>query len=527
MSEDVSRLFTRKASGLVRVAGGFDTFIFSIGLIGVGGGIFTGFFYRAFYPGSDFFVATLIAGIGGFFVALAFYCWSVIFPRSGGDFVFLSRSTSPGVAFTVTFFEAIAFSFLGAVNSYFFVQVGLSPLFATFGIITKVEWFNSTATWLASQNGTFLIAGLVLLVTGLVPVFGMRRFLSVQKIMFVIAMVGVIVGLGVLLFGSQAGFDERFTSATGLSRDGVMTAAKSAGLALNAPFSWGDTFKLLVWPAAFLPAAVMSSAIGGEIKAVRRSQFIGMVGSVIVATVFILAYIPLADNVIGRGFQDALVWNFTEAPKFSTSAPPFITLLLGIASPNIVIASVVIVGFMAWNYFLISPQLMFAQRLMIAWSFDRIAPDNLGYVSERFKSPVVAIWISLIVAMVFVWFIAYGILAVLALILGIYSAWAVICLLGVWFPRLRPTLYGDSAISRYRIFGLPAMSVVSVPAAAFMALVVYLLWQDPLAAGHSTATLVAHGVIFASGVVLYLVARSVRRSQGVEFDQIFKVLPIE
>src|SRR5712692_4886877 len=63
-STELSQLFTRKASGLVRVAGGTDTFIFSIGLISVGAGIFTWFFFRAFYPGSSFMVATLVAGAG-------------------------------------------------------------------------------------------------------------------------------------------------------------------------------------------------------------------------------------------------------------------------------------------------------------------------------------------------------------------------------------------------------------------------------------------------------------------------------
>ena len=120
---ELSQLFTRKASGLVRVATGLDTFIFSIGLISVGAGIFTGLYFRANYPGADFVTATAISGVGSVFVALCFYFFSVVFPRSGGTFVFVSRTAGAALAFPLTFFEVIAFSFLGAVNSYFIVQV--------------------------------------------------------------------------------------------------------------------------------------------------------------------------------------------------------------------------------------------------------------------------------------------------------------------------------------------------------------------------------------------------------------------
>ena len=44
-------------------------------------------------------------------------------------------------------------------------------------------------------------------------------------------------------------------------------------------------------------------------------------------------------------------------------AAPYITLLLGIASPNAVIGAIVIVGFIAWLYFLISPQLVVGTAL--------------------------------------------------------------------------------------------------------------------------------------------------------------------
>lgn len=526
-SADLSQLFTRKASGLVRVAGGLDTFIFSIGLISVGAGIFTGFFFRAFYPGANFLIATVVTGVGSLFVALCFYMFAVVFPRSGGSFVFISRTVGPSLAFPVTFFEVVAFSFLGAVNSYFIVVVGLGPLFSSFGFLTGVKWFNSAASWLSTNSGIFIVGVSVLIVTGLIPILGMRRLLWVNRAMFVLAMVGVLLGILVLLFSSPQDFLDKFVKATGLHPGQVIDAARRTGYSANAPFSWSETLKLTVWPAGYLAFAVMSSAIGGEIKAVRRSQFIGMVGSVVVATFLIIAYIPLADHVFGRTLMDALSWNSSSAPKFSTTSPPYITLLLGILSSNILLSGIIIAGFMAWLYFLISPQLVYAQRLMIAWSFDRLAPEKLGYVSEQFHSPVVAILITVAVAAVFLGFITSGVLPLLAYILGIFLVWALIAALGVVFPWVRPSMFKGSPIARYRVFGLPAMAVVSVPAAIFLIWQVYLYWQDPLVAGHSTATIVGHVVALAAGILLFLVIRAVRRREGVDLSRIFAELPIE
>ena len=95
------------------------------------------------------------------------------------------------------------------------------------------------------------------------------------------------------------------------------------------------------------------------------------------------------------------------------------------------------------------------------------------------------------------------------------------------FPWVRADMFRNSPIARYRIFGIPAMTVVSVPAAIFLGWQVYLYWLDPLVAGHSTATILGHVVGLGVGIVSYLVIRVIRSRQGVNLRMIFKELPIE
>ncbi len=101
-------VFSRKASGLVRVGSTLDVFIFNVGLVSVGIAIaYNQYYGPSLYPGAQPWLSTLLAALGMIFVAAAFYCWSVVFPRSGGVYVFLSPTINPGVAFVMSLIETI------------------------------------------------------------------------------------------------------------------------------------------------------------------------------------------------------------------------------------------------------------------------------------------------------------------------------------------------------------------------------------------------------------------------------------
>jgi hypothetical protein len=88
-------------------------------------------------------------------------------------------------------------------------------------------------------------------------------------------------------------------------------------------------------------------------------------------------------------------------------------------------------------------------------------------------------------------------------------------------------LFNSSAIARYRVLGIPAITLVSIPAGIFLAWQVVLYWNDPLVAGHSLATVLGLAVGFGAGIVSYIIIRVVRTRQGINLKMIFKELPIE
>lgn len=538
-------VFSRPASGLIRVAGSSDVFIFNVGLVSIGIAIaFNQLYGPSLYPGAAPWLSTLLAVAGMLFVAATFYSWSITFPRSGGVYVSLSRAVSPGVGFVLSLIETMILMYYAALAASLIVTVGLSSFFGTVGFLGQNETLVSWAASAASPSGIFWIGTAVLVLAGALLTSGTRRYFAVQKVLFAIAVLGTVVILLILVFGDTETFMSNFTAATGLTGDEVISAAESLGWA-PAPFSFSASWAFLVWPLLPLLGAVQSVGIGGEIKSVRKTQLWGMIGAVIATGLVIALVDVLATKVFTYDFQGAIGYNSivglvdpsTDAWAYSTEssigASPWFTVLVGILADNILLVITVMATFVAWIWFWIPAEIAYTTRTMIAWSFDRIGPDRLGAVSKRFGTPVTAIWISTAGAVVFMWFIAYRAIALLTLIEALTIVWGTAMVAAVFFPWARKSLFQASPASEHRIAGVPLMSITGAVAAVFLGIVLVMLWNDEIAAGPLFSSAGVRGefwlllglVVF--GILWYLVIKAYRRRRGIDISLAFKQIPIE
>jgi amino acid transporter len=533
-----SGVFSRPASGLIRVAGSADVFIYNVGLVSVGIAIALNQYYGpSLYPGAGIWLGTLLAAIGMLVVAATFYFWSVIFPRSGGVYVSLSRGLNPGFAFVGSLVETVILLYYAAFAASLIVEVGLSSFLATVGVVadnrTLLDWAASAAT----PGGVFWIGTAVLVLAGLLLASGTRRYFSVQKVLFALAVVGTLVLVAVMLLGSRGRFQDNLQRLTGLDYQGVIATAKQNGYATGS-FSIGKSIEFLVIPLLPLLGAVQSIGIGGEVKRFRRSQLLGMLGAVAATGLLIALFDGLAAKAFGYEFQGAIGFNSLSgiadgSTEASVGASPWFTVLAGILTSNVLLAVVIMATFVAWIWFWVPAELAYTTRTMIAWSFDRLAPDRLGYVSERLHTPVVAIGLSTAGSVVFMWLIAYRNIAFLSLIEALVVVWGAAMLAAVLFPRSRRELFDASPAAGQRLGGVPLMAVTGAVSLVFFALVLYLLWNDPIAAGPmltldhlSREFWLVVGVV-AFGVAWFLGTRLYRRRQGVDVDLAFRRLPIE
>jgi amino acid transporter len=504
-------VFSRPASGLIRVAGSADVFIYNVGLVSVGIAIALNQYYGpSLYPGAGVWLSTLLAAAGMLAIAATFYFWSVIFPRSGGVYVSLSRGLSPGFAFVGSLVETVILLYYAAFAASLIVKVGLSSFLATVGVVagnrTLLDWAASTA----EPSGVFWIGTASLVLAGLLLATGTRRYFSVQKVLFALAVAGTLVLVAVMLLGSRATFQANLKELTGLDYAGVIATAKQNGYQTGS-FNLGTSI---------------------------RSQLFGMLGAVVATGVLIALFDGLAAKAFGYEFQGAIGFNSISgiaegSTEAAVGASPWFTVLAGILTSNVLLATVIMATFVAWIWFWVPAELAYTTRTMIAWSFDRLAPDRLGYVSQRFHTPVVAIGLSTAGAVVFMWLIAYRNIAFLSLIEALVVVWGAAMVAAVLFPRTRRELFQASPVAGSRIGGVPVMVVTAVISLAFFVLVLFLLWNDPIAAGPmftlgsvSREFWIVLGIVV-FGLAWFLGTRLYRRRQGIDVDLAFRQIPIE
>ena len=473
-------VFSRKASGLVRVGSTLDVFIFNVGLVSVGIAIaYNQYYGPSLYPGAQPWISTLLAAGGMVFVAAAFYCWSVVFPRSGGVYVFLSRTINPGVAFVFSLIETIILLYYAALAAGLIVQVGLASFFGAVGTVAKNATLVSWGTTVAKPAGVFWIGTLIIVIAGALLISGTRRYFTVQRILFVVAVAGLAVIAVAMIVGSRNGFSSSLTSLTGLHYNQVIATAERHGYA-PAGTSFGESWKFIIWPLLPLLGAVQSVGIGGEVKKVRRSQLLGMIGAVVATGLVIALFALLSNKDFGYNFQGAVAYNaLTGVSGGTTSTAPWFAVLAGLLGHNIVLSVVILATFAAWIWFWIPAEMAYTTRSMIAWSFDRVAPNGLGYVSETVHTPIVAIGVSTGGAIVFMWFIAFKAVAFLTFIEVLLVIWGAVMVAAVLFPLTRKSMYEASPAKNFKLLGIPVMPVAGAISAVFMAAMFVLAVAGP------------------------------------------------
>jgi APA family basic amino acid/polyamine antiporter len=530
------RVFLRKASGLIKTASNTDVLIFDIGLVSIGLGLaFLLYFGPAAYPGSNLYVATLIAGLAMLCVGGGMICWTVTIPRSGGIYVFGTRSMWPPLAFTLSFSEASAWIFYSAFGAYYIVQIGIAPLFTTIGIIANSPGLVDFGTDLAGKWPTFLIAGGLEIIGAIILASGMRRFFLSQKVVFGAAVLGTLIYVGTLLATSRHDFVTNFNRLMapqlGVGPDayhGVISSAHKAGFAL-APYNWTQTLYLANW--AFLPliGAAFSISIGGEIKQVTKGQTRGILAAIVGSVLVWVIAFALVFRTMGHSFLGAVTYaNFNGVKGANTPVVPYTTFLTGIGANSVALTVLIAVGFIAWIWLWVPSQIGYGNRAIMAWSLDRIFPDTFGRVSNRTHTPIPAIGLATAGAIAFLGMLSFTTFFQLVIFIEVgVLAWAIVLLAGVFFPYRRKDIYEKSPIANIKVLGLPVMSVVcALGAIAGFAFFVDLFF-DSVAAGHSSHSLSVLIGWFVGSFVLYWILWVWRRRQGVNVDLAFKEIPIE
>ena len=249
------QVFTRRASGLVRVMSPYSAFIYNVLTMGL---IFPWTYVWAptAFQGSNLVLGIFFAFLFELPIALAYVWLATALPRSGGDYVFQSRVFGGGFGFTVVFaFFVVWILQWVALSGWLMAVLGIAPTFIGLGVTLNNQAMVDFGAWAATTNGIIIISILNAALSLVLLVTGFRNYVRFQFVMWYAILASFAVML-ILFFTTNAG-DFRssidgFASATGGTPDFFATAkaaAADAGVNFNPPFWLFGT--LMVAPIAW------------------------------------------------------------------------------------------------------------------------------------------------------------------------------------------------------------------------------------------------------------------------------------
>jgi APA family basic amino acid/polyamine antiporter len=534
-----SQLFVRQSTGLVREANALDATIFNaVFSAPVGATLAWGvFFALSAFPGSDLVWATIISFIINIPVLLMMSLLASSMPRTGGDYVWVSRILSPPLALISNFGAALSATIGATFWARYFPVFALGPILVTLGVTfdnsTLVDWGNSFQT---DTHWTFVGAMVMVVLMGAILVAGLRTTFRWQNAFWIIASAGTFLAFIVLLFGSHQDFANNFNTLNakygGTDIAGVISAANvTPGVQPNA----GDMNATL--PSVFVIMVFMmwnwwSVYLSGELKSAsnRARQLSIMFGALAWDVIFITVGVLLLYKVAGYDFMVAVN---SASSGYAIPTGPWYHFLASLVY-NIPILTFLIVGsFLFWSLPAMVGNTYMPIRTWFAWSFDRLLPEKISEVNERTHSPVWAILLEMaFVTLMLIWsiisttfqtWLALGVLA------GVVCV-VIVAVAAVVFPSRRPDLYQASP-ANVKFLGVPLLYWVAPLSVLVMAFLTWCTLAYPALAIGTTDNYwwvpAFMLMIVVVGLVVYFVAKYWRRSQGIDVDLVYKELPPE
>jgi amino acid transporter len=528
--KSATEVFVRRSSGLVREMSAGDALIGNVLIFNLVVASVTLLAVPSTFPGASLPGGILLAFIPAALIATVYVFFAVAMPRSGGDYVFISRTLHPAIGFAANFsFVAWNAIWIG-VYSNWVATVGLSGLFASLALTGGSDFWNGLAGSVSGHWAAFIIGSIVNLAIAGVVMAGLRPALRVMKILFYAGTLGVLVTIVVVALTSHGAFVQGVGKVA--SFQGIIDAAHKAGY--TSPASWtqlGPTVLSVGLLSLSMIFVMYSAYTGGEVKSVARSMPISIYGSLLVGGVLFLLMGIVAISSWGNDFIAAINTVFYSAPgSYKLAAPPNFNYLAAIGNPNLILILLINLGFVLIPIAAIIFNYIPNSRCVFAWSFDRIVPMKAAEVNERFHSPVIATLVVAVAAEIsIIGYTFFGTQQFLGgTVMGYSATFLTAAVAAVVFPYLKRTrwMYEASPL-KPSLAGVPVMTIAAVITVIVFAVMMFAFLTDSVFAANVPQGLIFFGALWVVGFVIYFIALTVRSAQGVPLGAAFTELPPE
>jgi len=487
---DVS-LFVRKASGLVRAWSVFDAFIyatFSINLITLGLFIFS----YCYYLQGSLISGVVIGAIFTVFEVIVYASLISAMPRAGGDYVWQSRILNRAIGFIL------------AVTGWWFILWLWTPLYGqmlTYEVYTPllaIAGLKEQALWFLTPDGQFVGMLSVCIIVFFYIAIGMKWYARIQKFCFIGGSIGLAIVFLLLLFGNNATFIANYNTMApqfGATAGDVYAATMQAGVDAGTvagplfPLAIGVSIVLVPMLTFFNLWPNWGSTLYGEVRGASdyKRNFSGMFWAIVVTTVGAVIFFLLIGKTIGWEFynnSNGAFWNWGFG--YTTTPPPlpiwpypalFATFL--VKSPALMFIVVLLMSL--WWFGWSGTLFLSSTRVIFAAAIDRMLPEWVSKIEPRTKTPIYALLLMVIPAMVVSALYAYKVGGFNTLTLDATVVIAITFLgstiAGIVMPWRAKDVFDGSPIAKYKVpawFG----GVVTAIYAIFSIYLIYISFKD-------------------------------------------------
>jgi len=534
LGDERPALFLRKATGLVRGWNVRDSLIYAVLSTNfVTLGLFTFTYAGPSFPTGQLLTSVVISAILVSFLVVAYTGLITTIPRAGGDYVWQTRILGSGVGFVF------------AVTGWWFILWLWAPIY---GNILAIQFFEplwatigspSGAAWFGTNNGIFVVSLITIVLAGVLVSIGMAGYARIQKWCIYGGLIGFAVIVVLLLINSHADFIASFNQEAsklfGVNHAYAATNAAAIKAGYHAPAlgfgPLGATLLLVPNMMFFILWPNWGASLYGEIRGANdfKRVFRGMFFGLWITTALVVIFFLLMAKTFGWAFYqnaNAAFFNGT----FPIPVWPYPFMFAGWLVHNTAFQVILILVMSLWFFGWVGTLFLSSTRVIFAAAFDRVLPDRAAEVSEKRKVPLYSLILMLLPAVglsaIYAYstsFRTYTLDATLVIaVTYLFSAIAVVLL-----PFIKPDLWRASPASKVKLFGVPIVPVSGVITIGLLGfcLIAWLVNGNYFV--NNPSSLIFMGAMYVLAIAVYVIARIVRRRQGIDLSLINKEIPVE
>ena len=529
-SDNQVKPFERTATGLVREISAFRTlvldlmftspvFMFVFSILGIG-----------IFVGANMIVSTLLALLIGFTTAGMYAMLSIAYPRSGGDYIFVSRILSPPLGFMVNFvFTIVNISVIG-VEAVWVSTMALGPMFAGLGAIMHSTALTADAAIFGDPLYIFVIGTIVMLLFTSVLFFGTGPAFKVKSLLFLIAVISVLTYIVAIGTASQSTIISNFNSLSGTSYQDYSGIVAANGLPTGfqlVPTLYGTAFAVLA-----LAGFTISSYAGGEVSNPKKSQFVGMFGAPTLYALLMMGVLAVSYAKFGYSFLSGVSYAaLTGNSLYTLPVPlPWMNFLAAYALDSAPLMILLTIGLLCTLFAYMLTAIFASTRSLFAWTFDGMFPMKLAKVNERYHVPVYSLAAILLISVVFIYLTVYTTISAFFTYVVLASSFglAIVAVSAIVFPFVKKDTFNSSPkpVSS-KIGGVPLITLVGISALITSALIGYVAMLPAFIGVFSYEYVYFIIALFVIGIVIYFISYAVRVKQGFPIKKLQKEIPPE